>query len=162
VAFPPVLFEVEGSDGRRYDELHVDGGVGANVFYNGGLFSMRQLLREAGRDAAREDAYVIHNGQLGGIPGLTRRTIPSVALRTLAAVGKSAMIRDLVRIHSQTTFEGSGFHWVTIPDGIDIRGSETFDPVVMQRLYDVGYQMARDGPKWDTRPPAMFATDDAE
>ncbi len=37
IAFPPVLFDVE-SDGRRYDELHVDGGVGARVFYSGGLF----------------------------------------------------------------------------------------------------------------------------
>ena len=31
IAFPPVLFDVEAG-GRRYDEMHVDGAVGARVF----------------------------------------------------------------------------------------------------------------------------------
>jgi len=158
IAFAPVLFEVEASDGRRYDELHVDGGVAANVFYNGNLFSVQQLLREAGRGTAREDAFVIHNGQLAPIPGLTRRTIPSVALRTLAAASTSAMVGDLFRIYARTTFDRAGFHWITIPDGVEIRGSETFDPVLMQQLYDTGFQAARAGPEWHTRPPAVLDT----
>jgi hypothetical protein len=33
--FPPVLIEVE-ADGRRYDELHVDGGVTAQLFFSPG------------------------------------------------------------------------------------------------------------------------------
>ncbi len=37
IAFPPVYFDVE-ADGRSYDEMHVDGGVGARVFIAGGLF----------------------------------------------------------------------------------------------------------------------------
>jgi len=37
IVFPPVYFDVV-ADGRRYDEMHVDGGVGARVFYNAGLF----------------------------------------------------------------------------------------------------------------------------
>jgi hypothetical protein len=156
VAFAPVLFEVEASDGRRYDELHVDGGVAVNVFYNGNLFSMRQLRQEAGRGASREDVYVIHNGQLASSPGLTRRTIPSVALRTLEAATHSGMIGDLFRIYAVTTFESSGYHWITIPNGIELRGDETFDPVLMQQLYDVGYQKARTGPNWNTRPPAVL------
>jgi len=160
VAFVPVLFEVETSDGRRYDELHVDGGVAANVFYNGNLFSPRQLREQAGRGAAREDAYVIHNGQLTAIPGLTRRTIPGVALRTLQAASTAGMVGDLFRIFAVTVFERSGFHWITIPDGVELRGNETFDPVLMQELYDTGYRMAREGPKWFTRPPAMLDWDD--
>jgi hypothetical protein len=161
VAFAPVLFEVDASDGRRYDELHVDGGVAVNVFYNGNLFSMRQLRQEAGRGASREDVYVIHNGQLATSPGLTRRTIPSVALRTLEAATHSGMIGDLFRIFAVTTFDGSGYHWITIPNGVELRGDETFDPVLMRQLYDVGYQQARAGPNWNTRPPAVLDTDAA-
>ena len=35
IAFPPVFFDVE-ADGQRFDEMHVDGGVGARVFSVGG------------------------------------------------------------------------------------------------------------------------------
>jgi hypothetical protein len=162
VAFTPVLFEVETPDGRRYDELHVDGGVAANVFYNGHLFSPRRLRDEAGRGAAREDAYVIHNGQLAAIPGVTRRSIPGVALGTLRAVSTAGMVSDLFRIYAVTVFEQSGFHWITIPDGVELRGNETFDPVLMQQLYDTGYRMAREGPKWHTQPPVMLDRDDEQ
>ena len=31
IAFPPVKIEVE-ADGRRYDEMHIDGGAAAQVF----------------------------------------------------------------------------------------------------------------------------------
>ncbi len=158
VAFAPVLFQVEASDGRRYDELHVDGGVAANVFYNGNLFSARQLRQESGRGTAREDVYVIHNGQLAPIPGLTRRTIPSVALRTIEAATKSAVIGDLFRIFAITSFENSGYHWITIPNGVEIQGEEVFDPVLMRQLYDTGYETARSGPKWYTRPPGFVET----
>jgi hypothetical protein len=159
VAFAPVLFEVEASNGRRYDELHVDGGVGANVFYNGNLFSARRLLQEAGRSSARQDVYVIHNGQLAESPGLTRRTIPSVALRTLEAATHSGMINDLFRIFAVTTFERSGFFWTTIPNGVEMRGDETFDPVLMRQLYDLGFEAARAGPAWRTRPPSVLDMD---
>ncbi len=159
VAFAPVLFEVEATNGRRYDELHVDGGVAANVFYNGNLFSARQLRQEAGRGASREDVFVIHNGQLATSPGLTRRTIPSVALRTLTATTHSGMIGDLFRIFAVTTFEGSGYHWITIPNGVELRGEETFDQVLMKQLYDIGYQQARAGPTWNRRPPDILDMD---
>lgn len=66
------------------------------------------------------------------------------------------MIDDRFRIYARTTFEGSGYRWITIPNGIELRGDETFDPVLVQQLYDVGYQKERTGPKWNTRPPAVF------
>ena len=37
IAFPPVFFDVTVND-RAYDEMHVDGAVGARVFYSEGLF----------------------------------------------------------------------------------------------------------------------------
>ena len=63
IAFPPVFFDVE-ADGRRFDEMHVDGGVGARVFVSGGVFSFSAARAGVGRGAGREEIYVIHNGQL--------------------------------------------------------------------------------------------------
>ncbi len=157
IVFPPVFFDVE-ADGRLYDEMHVDGAVGARVFYNEGLFRP-SIIRERGNRAAREgreDIFVIHNGQLFQAPRPTRRTVPGIALRVLDATGRAAVIGDLFRIHAVAQVERASFHWVTIPDDITIAGEEVFDPVQMQVLYDVGYAKALAGGGWRTRPPGML------
>jgi len=154
IAFSPVFFEVEAG-GRRYDEMHVDGGVAAQVFYTGGLFSARELRQKAGRGTTREDIYVIHNGQLAADTATTRRAIPDIARRTFKAAGRAAVVGDLFRIYALALRENSGYHWITIPEGINLAGNETFDPVVMQQLYDIGYEIARAGPPWNILPPGV-------
>ena len=62
IAFPPVLFDVE-ADGRRYDELHVDGGVGARVFYNGGLFRPSIIRQRGGQGAGGRARRHLHHSQ---------------------------------------------------------------------------------------------------
>ena len=84
VAFPPVFFDVELTPGGpRYDEMHVDGGVGARVFLHGGVFR-GSVIRERGGlgGAGREDIFVIHNGQLvptaragAALAGVDRRAL---------------------------------------------------------------------------------------
>ena len=152
VAFPPVFFEVE-VQGQRYDEMHVDGAVAANVFYNGGVFSAPAARKRAGKDNGREDIFVIHNGQLGPVAAVTPRTLSGIALRVLDSAAKSAVVGDLFRIYAASVREDAGFHWVTLPDGIEISGNEFFDPVKMKQLYDIGFQAARGESVWDTLPP---------
>ena len=56
-AFPPVYFDVE-IDGKKYDEMHVDGGVITGVFgYGATLFAEVQ-------DNQQCSVYVIKNGKL--------------------------------------------------------------------------------------------------
>jgi hypothetical protein len=138
IAFSPVFFEVEAAGGR-YDEMHVCA-VAANVFYNGGLFSSRELRRNAGRETAIEDIYVIHNGQLTPNVATTSRTLPSIAWRSFQAAGASATVGALTRIYAQSRREGSEYHWVTIADDVKLT-SKTFDPVAMQKLYDIGTRL---------------------
>jgi hypothetical protein len=154
IAFPPVFFEVE-ANGRRYDEMHVDGGVGARVFLTGGVFRVSGVWADGGRGPARSDVFVIHNGQLGPIPAPTRRSVRSIATRVLETTGKSGVIGDLFRIYTISLRGGGSFHWVTIPDGIETAGSEFFDPERMTQLYDVGYRKALAGPVWLTDPPGL-------
>jgi hypothetical protein len=152
VAFPPVYFDVEVG-GRLYDEMHVDGSVGTRVFYNAGLFSLAELGAKAGGPPIVEDAYIIHNGQLLPVPEVTPRTLRGIGSRSFEAAGKAAIVGDLFRIFAVTQRDGAGYHWVTIPEGFDLRGNEVFDPVQMSALYELGYQVARKGPPWTMRPP---------
>ena len=155
IAFPPVLIEVE-SNGARYDEMHVDGAVAANVFYTGGIFRSSAVRERAGRGGGREEVFVIHNGQLGGTPQATRRTLASIALRTLDSAAKAATVGDLFRIHTLAARQGAGFRWINIPNGVELRGDEVFDPARMQELYEIGRQRALEGPPWFTGPPGIW------
>jgi hypothetical protein len=152
LAVQPVYFEVD-VDGRRYDEMHVDGAVGVRVFYNGDLFRTSVVRQRAIAQTTYEDVYIIHNGQLSPQAEHTDRTLRAIGHRTMRALSLGATSGDLFRIYLQTGAEGAGFHWVTMPDGVELRGEELFDPVRMRELFALGYEMARPGPRWQTRPP---------
>ena len=155
VAFPPVLFEVElRSGGPLYDEMHVDGGVGARVFLNGGVFRGSLVRQRGGHGGAgHEDIFVIHNGQLVPVPEQVSRSLPAIAVRGIDASGRSAVIGDLFRIFSYAQREQAGFQWITIPDDVVVGGEEIFDPAQMRSLYEAGFAMATAGGAWFTLPP---------
>ncbi len=152
VAFPPVFFEVE-VDGRRYDEMHVDGGVGARVFFNEGLYSSSIVRTRGGLGKGREDIYVIHNGQLVSVPDPVRRSLPSISMRVIDFSGRSAVVGDLFRIYGDATREQANFRWVTIPDDVSMESDEVFDPTSMTALYDIGYRLAVGRNAWAVMPP---------
>jgi hypothetical protein len=157
VAFPPVLFNVEVMPGGpRYDEMHVDGGVGARVFLNAGAFR-GSVIRERGGHggSGREDIFVIHNGQLIPPPEPIKRSLADIAVRVIDATGQVAAIGDLFRIHSYAQREQAGFQWVTIPRDVTMTSNETFDPVMMRTLYDVGYRLAASSGNWYGLPPGQ-------
>ncbi len=154
IAFPPVFFEVEAR-GRSYDEMHVDGAVAASVFLTGGVFDLSMIRDRAGRGAGREQIYVIHNGRLPPVAESTPRSLRGIATRTLQAASRAGMVGDLFRIHSVAVATQASFYWTTIPDDVEIEGSEVFDPVVMGRLYELGYRKGTEGPQWVTGPPGL-------
>jgi Patatin-like phospholipase len=154
VAFPPVLFKVE-ADGRNYDELHVDGAVKATVFYSAGVFNFESAQKSSPRGSGREDIYIIHNGQLGPVHGETRRTLASIAYRSIEVAAKSAVIGDLFRIYTSALRSQSGFYWVTIPTEVSLESNEMFDPVTMRRLFDFGIAKAQRNDFWFNQPPGL-------
>jgi predicted acylesterase/phospholipase RssA len=159
VAFPPVFFEVEVSPGGpRYDEMHVDGGVGARLFLNGGVFE-GSVIRERGGHGGqgREDIFVIHNGQLIPQPDPIRRSLPAIAERVIDASGRAAATGDLFRIYSYARQHQARFQWITIPNDVTIAGDEVFDPRQMQALYELGRAMSQAGGGWATLPPGRRA-----
>lgn len=154
VAFPPVFFEVE-AEGRRYDEMHVDGAVGANVFLTAGLFRPMVARGKSRPGVGRDDVFIIHNGQLRAASSPTQRTLRAIALRSLEASGRSGMVDDLVRIYVFTLREQAGFQWIGIAEGVSLAGSANFDPEQMGKLFEIGYQKALAGPGWETLPPGF-------
>ena len=154
IAFPPVFFEVEAG-GRGYDEMHVDGAVAARLFLTGGVFDISIIRTRAGRGPGRENIYVIHNGQLPPVAEQTPRSLRGIASRTLQAAGRAGVVGDLFRLYAVALATEASLNWTTIPDDVEIEGSEVFDPVVMGRLYELGYRKGTEGPAWVTSPPGL-------
>jgi len=158
VVFPPVFFEVE-VNGQLYDEMHVDGGVGAMVFFTGGLFSPTVARQRAGGPPGRDEIYLIHNGQLVPPEATpTPRTVRGISSRVLEATSRSAVLGDLFRIYTIAVREEAGFKWITIPEGVSLAGEEFFDPVLMTSLYEVGLQRGKAGGEWTTQLPGDLDT----
>jgi hypothetical protein len=78
-------------------------------------------------------------------------------MRVVDSSGKAAVVGDLFRIYAITSREETGYHWTTIPEGVELFGDEVFDPAKMRELYDLGYRDALAGPAWSTNPPGTAA-----
>ncbi len=104
-----------------------------------------------------EDIFVIHNGQLIPQPDPVRRSLAAIATRVIDASGRAAALGDLFRIYGYAQGEKAMFQWVTIPESVDMRSDEVFDPAAMQSLYDVGYELARSSSGWSNQPPGQRA-----
>ena len=150
--FPPVYFDVE-VDGKKYDEMHVDGGVITGAFGYGPALFKEQSGESLKRGVC--SLYVIRNGKLASEKKLmSRRVIPIVA-RSFGTLMKAHSWGDLYRMYAMAKNDNVDFNYVSIPDDFVAKGKELFDPVEMNRLFEMGYAMAESGYEWQKDIPGF-------
>ena len=159
IAFPPVLIEAELA-GKTFDEMHVDGGVSAQVFFYGGTIDIDAAVRSVLGDQMkgnkrRGGLYIIRNGQLSSEPGQIRRKLSDISSRTVDSMIKASAIGDLYRIYTVTMRDGLDFNYVDLPDDYVPQSKELFDREEMNRLFDVGYRLGASGTAWKKEPPGL-------
>jgi len=157
-AFPPVFIEVE-VDGRRYDEMHTDGGTVTQVFFRAGTMDLHAAARTAGRtqrDGYRGTLYVIRNGKLGPEPEQVKRRLPEISGRAISTMIKYTAFNELHRIQSNTDATNLGFRYAAIPDDFQSKAEEVFDPREMKRLFELGYELGSTGSAWRDTPPGYL------
>ncbi len=154
-AFPPVIFEVE-VDGKRYDELHVDGGA-TSVLYLYPIGLDFEKLIERMDVKGKPKVYTIRNGRLRKNWTSIKRNTLSIAARSLDASMSSVVMGDMYRIYLATQRDGIDYHLAYIPDSFTEASTESFDIEYMTKLFSLGYEMAKDGYEWHTSPPGYDA-----
>jgi predicted patatin/cPLA2 family phospholipase len=152
-AFPPVIFEVD-SDGKRYDELHVDGGAAAQVFLYPADLQWQFVLRNF-KVKGTPRAYVIRNSFLKPEYKAIEAKIFPIANMTIESLIRTQGIGDMYRIYLDCQRDGIEYNLAYIPDTFDVNPDELFDPVYMRQLFDLGYRMAQAGYPWDKAPPGF-------
>ncbi|MDB4516745.1 patatin-like phospholipase family protein [Crocinitomicaceae bacterium] len=154
VAFPPVIIPVE-AEGKQYDELHVDGGTGSQVFVYPAAADWR-LITEKLKVKGKPQVYVIRNSFLDpDYQGMKRNVLP-IASRTIDSLIRTQGVGDLYQIYALCRRDGNDFNLAYIPPDFTDEPTEGFDPVYMKKLLDRGYQMALDGYPWEKAPPGFI------
>jgi len=151
--FPPVLIDVEVG-GKRFQEMHVDGGAVAQMF----LYppSIRLRVGTGQQAPARERrAFLIRNARLDP-------EWASVDARLLPIVGKAmtTMIyysgyNDALRIYATSRRDGVDYNLAFIGPDFTVERKEDFDQAYMRALFDYAYQRARAGYRWSKAPPIL-------
>ena len=157
--FPPVLIDVEAG-GKRYQEMHVDGGTMAQVFAYPSSLRIKELSAAAGFTRERT-LYVIRNARLDPDWAQVERKTMSIAGRAVASLIHTQGIGDLYRIYATTQRDGVDFNLAFIPSSFNAPHKEEFDNEYMRALYDVGYDLAVKGYPWLKTPPGFAAPGDA-
>jgi len=151
--FPPVLFEVE-AEGKPYDEIHVDGGTASQVFLYPADLDWKKILQHFEVKGSPK-VYVIRNSFLQPNWETVQPEIIDIANVSIDSLIRTQGIGDMYRIYLDCQRDGLEYHLAYIPENFDVISKEDFDPVYMGKLFDLGYQMARNGYPWDKAPPGF-------
>jgi len=158
VIFPPVIIPVE-ADGKKYDEMHVDGGTLSQVFSLYGLLEpMKDEVKKIAKiDPAKIKAkyYIIRNGYTSGIYKEVKDDIVDISSRALDAIINSQGVGDTYRIYTYMKERGNDYNLAFIPADFTPPAKQMFDPEQMRKLFDKGYQDAVKGYKWHKMPPGL-------
>ena len=153
-AFPPVMIDVE-ADGRKFQEMHVDGGCLHEVFLYPTSFTPVEAPK-AGNVTRERRAYIIRNSRIDpDWADVERRTL-KIAARAIDALIYSQGVGDLDPMFMTARRDKMEFNLAYIPADFDSVPKEPFDPEYMRKLFDVGFNAARAGYPWSKTPPGYL------
>ena len=147
IAFPPVFFNVE-ADGKKYDEMHVDGGTVTQVFSLYGILHGPQSTKKM-------DVYLIWNGFISPKWESVKDNLPSIASRAVYTMANYQGLGDIFRLYILSEEMKHDFYLAYIPADFNAESKQMFDPGEMTKLFDLGYEKAAAGTAWKKEPP-MF------
>jgi predicted acylesterase/phospholipase RssA len=151
--FPPVYIQVE-RDGRVLDEMHVDGGTTSQVFFYPADVDMGAVVEKFDvRGTPR--LYLIFNSWTE--PGFepVDPKLMSITRRSISTLIRTQGVGDLYRLFVLADRDGIDYNLAFIPDTFHEKPAEQFDKVYMGKLFELGYEAARQGFAWKKLPPGF-------
>jgi hypothetical protein len=146
--FQPVMVDVE-LDGRKYQEMHVDGGAIAQLF-------LYPPSLEAGRLMKRErHAYIIRNARLDPDYAMAERRTIDIAGRAINTMLAASGHNDVLRTYFVSQRDGVDYNLAYIGSDFTAEKTGEFNQAYMQALYQYGYQQAKTGREWHKTPPGL-------
>ena len=144
--FPPVMIDVE-VDGKRYQEMHVDGGVTTQVFLAPPNL-VQELNNPTGSYARERHVYVIRNGRVEPHWLPVERRTTQVARRALETLIYEQGVNDLYRLEVAAEREGEDFNVAYIDANFNYPHPTAFAPDFVRQLFQYSNSLAARGYPW--------------
>jgi hypothetical protein len=143
--FPPVMIEVE-AEGRRFREMHVDGGTTLQMFTLPDAVLLGSLRNRDVLD--RLEFYVLFNNPLAPDFEVVEPRTFAIISRSISTLTRVNGRNNLLGIHSFARRRGIPLHLTYIGTDFDIAYEDPFDPSYMRPLFNYGYERGRRGLAW--------------
>ncbi len=150
VVFPPMLINAE-ANGRRFQEMHVDGGVTAPVLTLPDAFLLRNGAFAKG---VRINIFILINNKVERDFQLVPNNTIDIAARASASVTKTQTRSVLYDTYGVARRNNLGFNLTYIDKDLPSPGSFDFETSYMRSLYQYGYDKAKTGNFWVKAPPS--------
>ena len=149
--FPPVMLDVS-VDGKRYQEMHVDGGTVAQAFLYPPSLNIKAEAARFGIKRKRV-AYVLRNGRLFRPEENIKRRTLSIATQAISTMTATSGVNDTYRMYLTTKRDGVGFNLAYIDSDFTVPYKGPFDQGYMRALFEYGYEKGKAGYPWHKTPP---------
>lgn len=148
-AFPPVQIAVE-ANGKRFSELHADGGVGGQFF----LAPAALLAATSDYRLPASALYVVINTGLQPQFDEVGQTTPEILAQSVDLAVKADTRLMIDRAYEAARRSGIGFNIATIPSSFNTPSRGPFDPKYMGALFRAGFELGKSPSPFGTAPPA--------
>ena len=91
-------------------------------------------------------------------PQVVKRKFLSVAMRSISILSTNQGIGDLYQLYQIATNSDIGFNLAIIPPDFKEESLELFDPLYMQKLFELGVQIGSTNDHWQQYPPGFTQT----
>ncbi len=152
--FPPVAFDVV-IDGKRYQELHVDGGVTHEIFAYPASIKVKAIERRLGI-RPKKTFWLLRNTKIAAEYKSVKLGVTDIAERSISTLIKYQGRGDLIGLERLARRDGFAFRLTSVPESFQEKPKEIFDPEYMKKLYVVGYKAGLSGRAWRDRLGDQF------
>ncbi len=153
VTFPPQYFNVKAA-GKAFTEMHVDGGIEAQVMLYENAIRPFYRKGEVLKGSARvRKLYIIRNQKVTTEWQYVEPKLTKIAIRSIDSLTKSQGIGDLYRLYLYSQRDEMDYNLAYIPRTFKTTPKSPFDNAYMRKLFALGYKMGSSGFEWSKYPP---------
>jgi hypothetical protein len=148
-----MLIPVETADGRRYDEMHVDGGASSQVMLVSPQVPIAAMTRRyVGHELDRRLWIIVNNNVIGRYDPVQPRIFP-IATHALSSLIRGSATGDLYKLYLIAQRDRMRYQATWIPERMPCVSNQQFDPVYMRCLLDFAEREFAGGRIWSDVPP---------
>jgi hypothetical protein len=153
ILLPPVYIDVD-ADGRRYSEMHVDGGITRQAFAGPPAFDWVAAAKALGTNG-QICFYVIRNGRARSEYMVMRPEVIGLGEHAMHQLTQALGVGDLNTIYLRAQRANAQFRAAWIDSDFAADWGEWYDSKYTKALFEYGRRRAISGDVWRSLPPGL-------